>query len=186
MHRISMDRLIRGWGLALLLAATALHAGCSGGASGLTTGTLPADAPAGAITNEHPMARPISTAWISARAKRCGFYFDPAKLRNAYLAYETQHGAAPDQLGKIQSTYDSTFNTISARIGADAGYCSDHKTADIKGDLQKLLAGDFTPNLPKPKPDNSCGFFGCASSSSSNQPFDTKDFWKKQDDNKVR
>lgn len=180
-----MDRFARGLACALLLAATALHAGCGGGASGLTTGaTQPADAPAGGLSNEHPMARPISVAWTSARAKRCGFYFDPAKLQASYLAYEAQQGAAGDQLAKIQSSYDSTFNTIAARINGDPDYCTDRKGADIKADLQRHLAGNFTPNLPQAKADTACGFFGCtASPSSSDKAFDSKDFWKKQDSN---
>jgi hypothetical protein len=178
-----MDRLAQALACALLLASTSLLAGCGGGASGLTTGaTQPADAPTG-ITNEHPMARPIAVAWTSARARRCGFYFDPGKLRSSYLGYEAQHGAAGDQLAKVQSTYDSTFNTISQRISADADYCTDRKGADIKADLQRHLAGDFTPNLPKPVVD-SCSLFGCTSSASSDaKPFDSKDFWKKQDAN---
>jgi hypothetical protein len=182
-----MHRIASATTLALLLATAAFQAGCGGGASGLTTGAVSGDAPAGGINNDHPMARPISVAWTSARAKRCGFYFDPDKLRSSYLAYEAQQGAAPDQLGKLQSTYDSTFNTISAKIGAEADYCSDRKAADIKSNLQRHLAGDFQPNLPKATADNTCGFFGCTpSASSSNQPLDVKDFWKKQDDAKRR
>jgi hypothetical protein len=178
-----MDRFARGMASALLLAAAAFVAGCSGGASGLTTGATSGETPSG-ISNEHPMARPVSVAWTSARAKRCGFYFDPAKLRSSYLAYESQQGAAGEQLGKIQSTYDSTFSTISARVGADADYCTDRKGADIKADLQRHLAGDFRPNLPRPSADTNCGFFGCApSASSADKPFDSKDFWKKQDAN---
>jgi hypothetical protein len=178
-----MDRFAQALACALLLGSAALLAGCGSGASGLTTGaTLPADAPGGGISNEHPMARPISVAWTSARARRCGFYFDPAKLRSSYLAYESQHGAAGDQLAKIQSTYDSTFNTISQRIGADADYCTDKKGVDIKADLQRHLAGDFSPNLPKPVA-SSCGFFGCGPSTTEEKAFDSKDFWKKQDAN---
>jgi hypothetical protein len=178
-----MDRLARGMACALLLSSAALAAGCSGGASGLTTGaTQPADAPSG-VNNGHPMARPVSVAWTSARARRCGFYFDPAKLRSAYLAFEAQQGAAGDQLAKIQSSYDSTFNVISTRIGGEADYCTERRGADIKADLQRHLAGDFTPNLPKPTADASCGLFGCATSSDPDKPFDSKDFWKKQDSN---
>ena len=144
-----MDRSLSSSTWALLLAAAFALGGCGGGASGLTTGaTQPADAPSG-INNEHPMARPISVACGMARARRCGFYFDPGKLRSSYLAYESQHGAAGDQLAKIQYTYDSTFNTISQRVGADADYCTDKKGADIKADLQRHLAGDFTPKPAK-------------------------------------
>jgi hypothetical protein len=175
-----MDRFARGVGCTLLLAATALHAGCGGGASGLTTGGLPPDAPS-AVSNEHPMARPVAVAWTSARAKRCGFYFDPGKLRTSYLGYEARQGAAGEQLAKIESSYDSTFKLISDRVGADADYCSDRRGAEIKAELQRHLAGDFTPNLPKPKPVAACGFFGCPTSATSDQPFDSKEFWKKQD-----
>jgi hypothetical protein len=170
---------------ALLIAASALHAGCGGGASGLTTGATSADGPGSALANDNPMARPVAVAWTSARAKRCGFYFDPGKLRSSYLVYESQHGAVGDQLAKIQAAYDSTFNTISAKIGADADYCSDRKTAEIKADLQRHLAGDYQPNLPQPKAASaSCGWFGCTDvSTSADKPFDSKDFWKKQDAN---
>ncbi len=170
---------------ALLLAATGLHAGCGGDASGLTTSSLSAEAPAG-VTNEHPMARPIAVAWTSARAKRCGFYFDPAKLRASYLSYETTQGAAGEQLAKIANSYDSTFKLISERVGAEPDYC-DKRGPEIKAELQRHLAGDFTPNLPKPKPVVACGFFGCPTSApDSDKEFSSKDFWKKQEDKAVR
>lgn len=178
-----MHLIARGLAGALLIAATALHAGCGGGASGLTTGATSADGPDGGMSNDNPMARPVSVAWTSARAKRCGFYFDPAKLRSSYLIYESQQGAVGDQLAKIQNAYDSTFNTISAKIGSEADYCSDRKTAEIKADLQRHLSGDYRPNLPQAKAaPQSCGWFGCVDiSTSSDKPFDSKEFWKKQD-----
>ena len=82
-----MHQFARAVGLSLLLAMPAALGGCSGGASGLTTSAVSGETPSG-INNEHPMARPISAAWTSARAKRCGFYFDPGKLRDSYLRYE--------------------------------------------------------------------------------------------------
>jgi hypothetical protein len=178
-----MDRFARGLACALLLAATALQAGCGGGASGLTTGATSADG--GGITNDSPMARPVSVGWTSARAKRCGFFFDPAKLKASYLAYEQQQGASGDQLAKIQAAYDQAFNSISARIAGEPDYCTDRKTADIKADLQRALAGDYRPNLPPPKTAaTNCGLFGCVDASTgADKPFDSKDFWKKQDAN---
>ena len=104
------------WAAWLLLAGAAGLAACSSGASGLITGTTvtAADAPGG-ITNESPMARPIGVAWTSARAKRCGFYFDPAKLRASYLAYEARQSNR-EQLGqRSEKSYDSTFKVISER-----------------------------------------------------------------------
>ena len=94
------------------------------------------------------MARPVAVAWTSARAKRCGFYFDPAKLKINYLSYERTQGAGNEQLANIEKAYDTSFKTTSDRISGDAGYCSDRKGLDIKADLQRHLAGDYTPNLP--------------------------------------
>src|SRR5262245_34070211 len=89
-REMGMIRFAQALGLALLLAATALHAGCSGG--GVTTSSVQqADVPQG-LTNADPLARPVAVAWTSARAKRCGFYFDPAKLKINYLSYERTQG----------------------------------------------------------------------------------------------
>jgi hypothetical protein len=160
-----MNRFARAGACALLLASTGLHAGCGNSSAGLMTGStglLPADAPT-AVKNEDPMARPVGVAWTSARAKRCGFYFDPAKLKTNYLTYESRQGAAGEQ------------------ISLDADYCSDRKGLEIKADLERHLAGDYTPNLPKPKPIASCGFWGCTSSG--DQPFSDKKFWADQEKN---
>ena len=140
-----MNRFAKGLASAALLAGTALHAGCGSGASGLTTGSaaLPADAP-GSFNNADPASRPVGVAWTSARAKRCGFYFDPAKLKVNYLAYERTQGAAGEQLAKIEKSYDTTFKTTSDRVSGDAEYCTNSRGLEIKADLQRHLAGDYT------------------------------------------
>src|SRR5262249_7790493 len=146
----------------LLLAGTALHAGCGSSSASLTTSStsvMPPDAPA-AISNDDPMARPVGVAWTSARAKRCGFYFDPAKLRTSYLAYESRQ-AAGEQYAKIEKIYDATYKATSEKVSQDVDYCSDRKALEIKADLERYLRADYTPNLPKPKTVASCGFFGC-------------------------
>ena len=178
-----MKRFAQAGACALLLAGTALHAGCGNGPAGLTTsstGLLPADSPT-AVSNEDPMARPVAVAWTSARAKRCGFYFDPAKLKTNYLAYESTHGATGEQYAKIEKAYDSSYRVTSEKISADADYCSESKGREIKADLERHLAGDYTPNLPKPKPVASCGFWGCTSSH--DDQFSTKKFWSDQEKN---
>jgi hypothetical protein len=162
--------------LGLLLAAAALQAGCSG-ASGLTTGTAAADAPGG-LTNDSALARPVAVAWTSARAQRCGFYFDPAKLRASYLAYEAKQSAG-EQLAKAEKSYDTTFKVIRERASSDPDYCTNRKSAEIKADLQRHLAGDFAPNLPKPKVVESCGFFGCGDGSGEKQ-WSAEKFWEEQ------
>ena len=89
-------------------------------------------------------------AWTSARAERCGFYFDPGKLRASYLAYESRQ-SPPEVMAKVEKTYDATFKNIRATTGADPDYCTDGKSAEIKKDLTRHLAGDFTPTPKKPE-----------------------------------
>lgn len=154
-----MDRFARSFAFGLVLATAGLAAGCGSGASGLLTGsTAAADAP-GSLNDQDPGVRPIAVAWTSARAHRCGFYFDPTRLRASYLAFEAKQVGA--DLAKAEKTYDSTFQSIRQRVASDPEYCTDTKSAEIKKDLTRHLAGDFTPNLPKPKVVESCGFFGC-------------------------
>jgi hypothetical protein len=170
-----MHRFARGFAFGLLLVAAGL-AGCSG-ASGLLTGsTAAADSP-GSASNEDPAARPIAVAWTSARAQRCGFYFDPAKLRASYLAFEARQ-SPPDQLAKAEKTYDSTYKTIRERVAAEPEYCSDKKSADIKKDLTRHLAGDFTPNFPKAKVAETCFLFTCGGGSE--RPWSAEGFWAEQ------
>ena len=93
-----MHRFANGLVTALVLAAAGLAAACSGGAmGGGTTMIEDPDAPAG-VRNDSPMARPIAVAWTSARARRCGFYFDSARLRTNYLAYEAGQGNSREKL----------------------------------------------------------------------------------------
>lgn len=173
-----MDRFARALVSVLLLAAAGLGAGCSSAASGLLTGSTAAaaDVP-GTTSNDDPAARPIAVAWTSARAQRCGFYFDPGKLRSSYLAYEARQPGA--DVAKAEKTYDSTYRTIRERVAADPDYCTDAKGADIKKDLTRHLAGDFKPDFPRPKVAESCGFFGCGDSEEKKFSADT--FWQDQD-----
>jgi hypothetical protein len=170
-------RIVSAW---LLLAGAAGLAACGSGASGLITGSTPTntDTP-GAISNDSPLARPIAVAWTSARAKRCGFYFDPGKLRASYLAYEARQSNG-EQLAKSEKSYDTTFKVISDRVSSNPDYCTDRKGAEIKADLVRYLKGDYTPNLPKEKKVETCGFFGCGSGQSE-EKFDTKKFWEDVD-----
>src|SRR5262245_39728297 len=175
-----MDRFAQGFASGLMLAAAAVLVGCSGGASGLLGGeTAAADAPGAGLNNDDPAVRPVAVAWTAARAQRCGFYFDPGKLRSSYLVFEARQ-SSPEQLAKAEKSYDSTFKTIRERVAADPDYCSDGKSADIKKDLTRHLAGDFSPNCPKPKGAETCGWFGC-NSARSDEPFDSKKFWTEQD-----
>ena len=101
-------------------------------------------------------------------------------MRSTYLGYESQQGAAGEQLAKIQNSYDTTFKTISAQVSADPDYCTDKRSNLIKADLQRHLAGDYAPNLPKPaKAEASCGglFGGSCDSGATDKKFDSKEFY---------
>jgi hypothetical protein len=86
--------------------------------------------------------------------------------------------AAGDQFNKIQTTYDTTFKTISGRVSSDPDYCTDKRSSQIKADLTRHLAGDYTPNLPKPKEVQCGGIFGGAcDSGASDKKFESKEFY---------
>ena len=175
-----MHRFAQALAAGAVLIGAGLLSGCGGGATGLTTSSTETKIP----RNDDPMARPTFVAWTSARAKRCGFYFDPAKLKASYLAYESKHGANPGDLANIEKTYDQTFQSTSSQVWANDDYCTDQKGAEIKQELARHLTGDYAPNFPKPKVVADCGFFGC-NANASDEPFDSKKFWQKSDADKI-
>lgn len=138
------------------LSATLLLAGCaSDPLPSLTTGSLfgaKPDAAAAAKAVEvknDPTTRTLQVARIAARAQRCGFNFDPQRLKANFMASEgAQPGADVAELGKLDQVYNSAFNGTLKAVTKDADYCSDVRTAHIKGELGRHLAGDFTPGTP--------------------------------------
>lgn len=135
------------YALAIACAGLALALGACSSSSGLTTGTLlggskpkePAPPPP-----ETPTDRAIHAGTTAARAQRCGYVFDPAAVRQGYLAYEAQQGTAGDPLAKAEKAYDYTLGSITKTITADQDYCTDDRTASIKRDLGQVLAGDYS------------------------------------------
>ena len=103
------------------------------------------DAEAVKVKPEDPLSRPIQVAWTSARAKYCGFLFDPVKLRASFMA-SAASSTSPDQIKKLEHAYDYTFESVLAGIGDDPSYCSKTRTDAIRADLNRYLAGDFTPS----------------------------------------
>ena len=147
--------MIRLGSLIILGLAAGLSA-CSGpsgsGASSLITGSLFSSAPktaaaadgAPAVKPEDPASRPVNVAWTSARAVKCGFYFDPARLRQSFLTRQIADGVKGDQLAKAQQSYDASYTRVSKALVDQDGYCDEHQVADIKGNLNRHLAGDFS------------------------------------------
>lgn len=138
--------------LSLVLAA------CNAGPL-LQTGSL---APTGAEAPPKPATsvdRALYVAATSARAQKCGYYFDPNGLRASFLAAETQRGTTPEDLAKVTQAYDYTHRTVSGKIANSEQYCaSDTRTETIKSSLNRLLTGDFEPPPPS-KEDSDGGLF---------------------------
>jgi len=158
----------------LLIAVSALAlAGCSG-ASGLTTGSLfgsgesakPAAA-AGPVND--PTSRAFQVGTVSARAIKCGYNFDPAKLKTNYLTYERTMAGPTADMANIERTYDVSFNAVAKAVASEAEYCSAEKTKTIKKDLSRHLAGDYTPSPPPPKQEEEGLFSGWGSGGGSSE-----------------
>jgi hypothetical protein len=98
------------------------------------------------VAAQDPLARPIQVAWTSVRASHCGFVFNPDQLRANFMAAEARAGATPDQMQKIESAYDYTLTSVRATIADDLAYCNKERTAAIRQDLNRYLAGDYTPS----------------------------------------
>ncbi len=132
---------------AALAIAAALLAGALSSCG--TVGSLTSKDPEQEARNvalDDPLARPTQVAWTSARARYCGFVFDPARLRANYMASEMQAGATPEQMEKIERAYDYTFQSVTATIKDDVSYCGTERTAAIRKDLNRYLAGDYAPS----------------------------------------
>ncbi len=144
-------------GAAILPAALS---GCGASLPGLSTGSLlggekTAAAAAPQATND-PTSRAMQVGATAARAQKCGFNFDPVKLKTNYLAAEAAQLTTPSDAGKISQIYDTAFNGISKAVATQGeSYCSEAKTRTIKEDLARHLAGDYTPRPPESQPDDS-------------------------------
>jgi hypothetical protein len=162
-------------GILLALIATVLT-GCSA-ASSLTTGSIlggpskPTGADPGSVND--PTNRAFQVGTVSAKAIKCGFNFDPAKLKNNYLTYERTLAPGAD-LSKVEKIYDVSFNGVTKAVAGEADYCSDEKTKAIKADLSRHLAGDYTSIMrPKETADDD-GVFGNLFSGDAAAPYDAR------------
>jgi hypothetical protein len=123
-----------------------------------------------------PEERATQVGATSARAQKCGYNFDPAKLKANYLASEMQAGTPAAQMAKVDKVYDLMFLQVRAAIAGEAGYCNDAKTKEIKADLTRHLAGDYSP--PQQKVAESGGLFD-TKGPTSNKPLTADDMWDK-------
>jgi hypothetical protein len=163
--------------------------GCSSG-SGLSTGSLfggSGDAAKVATVPTQPVSDPTSRAFqvgsVAARATKCGYNFDPAKLRASFLAAETA-SIAPADLGRVEKVYDTAYGGVAKAIAGEPDYCSETKTADIKQNLTRHLAGDFSAAPIKQTAPANDGWFGnwSGSTNDSGPTYGSDEWWDKQRD----
>ena len=162
-------------------------AGCSGSGGGVSTASIlggeaaPMPSAGQASVVADPGERAFHTGAVTARAARCGYNFDAAMIRSSYLAHEAGLGAAPEQMAKLQQTYDVAHNGVAKAAAADSDYCTDRRTRDIKADLGRLLEGNF--EAPKKQPVKEEGLFSGwfdGGAESSGPSFGSEDWWEKQ------
>jgi hypothetical protein len=135
------------------LAAASLG-GCGASLPKLSTGSLFGAKTENPIDRDNdPATRTMDVAATSARAIKCGYNFDPSKLKNSFLT--TQSAGNPGDLPKLTQIYDASFNTVSKALADKPDYCTAEKTAKIKLALNRHLAGDYTPSPPEPVEDDS-------------------------------
>jgi len=140
-------------GVALLVCLGA--GGCANSPlPSLTTGSLfgsKPDAQAAAVkaapeARNDPMTRTLQVSRTAAKAQRCGFHFDAARLKGTFMASEGgQPGADVAELAKLDKVYGGSFNGTMRATTADEAYCSPARTKHIKDELGRHLAGDYAP-----------------------------------------
>lgn len=142
---------------AFAIAAALGLTGCGNGGD-VTTGSLFGSSQPKPVTDDRT-ERALEVAATSARASRCGYNFNAAKLRQAYLTYETAQGATPEQLAKAEKVFDYTRTSLGEKIAKEEDFCSAAKTNEIKAGLTRNLAGDFSATPKKVLAEVPSGWF---------------------------
>ncbi|MGQ0457602.1 MAG: hypothetical protein ACT4OU_11130 [Hyphomicrobium sp.] len=150
-----------------LIALTAVClAGCGASLPTFSTGSLFGGAAATSAPpppQNDPTARALQVGTTAARAQKCGFNFDPVKLRTQFLAAEG--GASPADAEKLGRIYDTAYRGVGkAVVDQGEAYCSSQQTTKIKIALNRHLAGDYTPSPPEPVEEEPSLFGGSPSS----------------------
>jgi hypothetical protein len=150
-----------------------LLTGCGASIPNLTTGSLfggEAAKPAAPQVSNDPTSRAMQVGTTSARALKCGFNFDPVKLRSQFLAAEMPALTNPADATKLSQIYDISFKGVSKAVADQGeGYCTEAKTQKIKEALNRHLAGDYTPTPPEPVAQDDGGLFGGFGSSAGSE-----------------
>ena len=173
----------------LVLVLAAALSGCSGGGGLSTSSILGSDPPTppaaqAVAAPSDPTSRAFQVGSVSARAVKCGYNFDAARLKATYLSHETANGLPATELGKLEKVYDVAYSGVTKAAAEDPNYCSEQKTRVIKADLNRLLAGDFEPpkRVAQKQDDGGLfsGWFDGSSGGDSGPKFGSDAWWEKQ------
>ena len=148
--------------IALPVLIVVALSGCNSAPQGFTSSTA---APAPAATGDGapatevsaqpavqdtPDTRVLQVAYASARADKCAFFYDLPKLKANYLASETAAGATVEQIARLDKAFEFTRGSVTNRIATNAKYCENEgNLKEIRGDLNRYLAGDFSARAVK-------------------------------------
>ncbi|MFM7084238.1 MAG: hypothetical protein ACKOW3_04430 [Hyphomicrobium sp.] len=171
----------------LIFMSLLVLSGCSTGSAISTSSLFGGSGSTSAIPQASPQnmndpgSRAFQVGSVAARAVKCGYNFDPVKLRTSYLASESTL-VSPEELGRIEKIYDTAFNGVAKGIADQANYCTEQKTAEIKASLTRHLAGDYSPTpikLAQPEPGFFSEFFDSSAANKGPQ-FGSDNWWEKQ------
>jgi hypothetical protein len=133
-------RIIRGkhmlFGRLILASILALPLAACTAVKSLTTGSV---AP---VVVDDSATRLSQVAWTSARADKCGFVIDQARLKSSYIAYEATV-TDPAGLAKVEQAYDAVRSVMVKKISPQADYCGAKVVGETRSDLARYLSGNF-------------------------------------------
>ena len=166
-----------GCGLAFALA------GCAGSGSELTTaGVLGEEKKPGNLAmRSTATGRAIQVGSVAARAVKCGFNFDPAKLKSAFLAREAQAGLGVDELAKTEKVYGVAYSGVAKGVQGEAP--APIANPPRSSPTSPATSPAISPAPPREKADDSiwASFFDNASVENGPK-FGSQEWWDRQKD----
>lgn len=183
--KAGLPKLAAAMMLPLLVAACANSPLPSLSTGSVSGAAQPAASPVAEEAKSDPTSRAFQVGSTAARAVKCGYNFDPARLKGQFLAAETAAGVPVADIGKVEKVYDVSFSGISRGIAEKADYCTEAKSKEIKADLTRHLAGDYAPRQTQVAQKDDGGFFsglfdGADDSVDNGPKIGTSEWWDKQ------
>lgn len=137
--------------IAVALAVTAVLSGCGGISLTGKSKDSPKATPVSLERENTPQNRLLQVTSTAARASYCAFGMDRAKLKADYLAYERKQGASEEMLAKFDTLYDSSYNLFYSKVRQNPESCSREQIEEIRPEINRHLAGDYTPAKRQPQ-----------------------------------